>query len=400
MAARALYLHIPFCKRRCRYCDFASSTAKHADQRAYAYTQKLISFLAQCQETCLFEPTLTGYIGGGTPTMLGPELLEQLLQATRTCGRFTELTFEANPDTLDAATLKCAKRAGATRISLGVQSFIDNELEALGRVHNAATAERALKAAVKSGLNTSCDLMCGIPYQSFESWRYSLKKALATGISHISIYPLMIEEGTAMERLCEEGALPWPSDDDQATYMEIAEEVLTAAGMQRYEVASYAKPACACQHNIAYWTGTEYLGLGTSGSSMFSRATYEKLKHIAPQLPALKPSTTRVRITCTSSIDEVIAAPNLAGLSFETEEMNKREAMAEDLMLGARMSQGFSQTLVDQARPLMGASLDQTFNTLINQGLLIYANNRYQPTHQGWLLGNELYGALWGLAED
>lgn len=400
MAAQALYVHIPFCKRRCAYCDFASSVAKHADQRAYAYTQKLKSFIAQAAEAELFDTTMTGYVGGGTPTMLGSELLAELLQTMSSTGQLTELNFEANPDTLDKALIKAAKRAGATRVSVGVQSMVDNELEALGRVHNADGAERALKLAGKSGLNVSADLMCDIPYQSPDSWRYSLERTLATGITHISIYPLMIEEGTRMEELCETGKLPWPSDDAQATYMEIAEQMLTAAGFARYEVASYAKPGHACSHNQAYWTGKEYLGFGWSAASMLERATYNKLQRLAPQLPTLNNTTTRVRLTCTSTIDEIIAAPSLAALTFETEEMGAREAAAEDLMLAARMSAGISQELIDLARPLIGARLDTTLDTLIGQGLLAHSNSRYQPTHQGWLLGNELYGALWDLATD
>lgn len=400
MGFQALYIHVPFCKKRCRYCDFASSTCKYGDQRAYAYIQKLESFLRACAEAELFEPILTGYIGGGTPSLLGGDSLGELLATIRACGAFRELSFEANPDSIDTKLLKSARQNGATRISIGIQSFVDNELSALGRIHSSQLAEHALKLAGKSGLDVSCDLMCGVPYQSLESWRYSLEKAIELGLTHVSVYPLMIEEGTALEALCEAGELPWPDDDVQADYMELAEQMLGQAGLERYEVASYAKSELECKHNCVYWTGREYLGLGWSAASMMSRSTYVQLSRHISTLPVLSSTTFRVRFTCTSSIDEIIGAESLDSLSFEIEELSEREAFAEDLMLQARMSAGFSCSFVDEARASIGAQLDKVLDDLVKRGLLSYNKRRYQPTHRGWLLGNELYGALWDLAKE
>lgn len=398
MALEVLYIHVPFCKRRCRYCDFASSACKVGDVRAYSYAQKVLQYLEAFGAAGFLESCSTGYVGGGTPTMLGPEVLSGLLAAAGKYAQLRELSFEANPDSLDAKMLKSAKAAGATRVSMGVQSFVDLELKALGRVHSAQQAKRALKLAQKSELNVSIDLMCGIPYQNLESLNYSLKEAMDAGVEHISIYPLMIEEGTAMERLCEAGELPWPDDDAQADYMEAAERSLDTSGLSRYEVASYAKPGKACAHNIAYWSGKEYLGLGWSGASMVGRDTYAALKRLLPQLPVLKSSTQRIRFTCASDIDEIIAAPGADVLRFDVEELTQREAIAEDLMLAARMSAGISLGLYTRAHEVLGATLDATLDNLLKRDLLRFDGSSWAPSHKGWLLGNELYGELWGLA--
>lgn len=402
MAFEALYIHVPFCKRRCRYCDFVSSTARYGDLRAYAYANKIASYLDELAAVGLLSAVKTAYVGGGTPSMLGFENLGSLLTSVSAHTYLQEFSFEANPDSIDKELLKRAKKAGATRISVGVQSFVDNELEALGRVHSAQAAEQAVTAALKAGFDVSLDLMCGIPYQSPESWQYSLSKALEFGIGHISVYPLMIEEGTEMERLCEVGELSWPDDDLQATYMEIAERELTKAGFKRYEVASYAKPRKQCQHNCAYWTGKEYLGLGTSGASMMGRRTYECLRALAPEaLPDLNPSAYRARLTVTSSIDEVISSHGLSDLTFDVEQLTVREAAAEDLMLAARMSAGIPRDLYERAAELIPrAALKQTFDKLVSAGLMQYSGNSWQPTHDGWLRGNEVYGPLWDLAEE
>lgn len=402
MAVDAIYIHIPFCKKRCRYCDFVSSACKFGDQRAFAYAQKLALYLDKLAAAGLLSKASSAYVGGGTPSMLGFETLPALLGALNSHAQLKELSFEANPDSIDKKLLTRAKRAGATRISIGVQSFVDNELEALGRIHSSQAAAQAVGLAVKTGFDVSLDLMCGIPYQSLESWQYSLSRALELGIGHISVYPLMIEEGTEMECLCEAGELPWPDDDLQATYMEIAERELVKAGFRRYEVASYAKPHKQCKHNCAYWTGKEYLGLGTSGASMMMRQTYERLRTLAPNaLPTLDSSTYRARITVTSGIDDVISSRAMRDLSYEVEQLSVREAVAEDLMLAARMSAGISRDLYEQAaQAIPRTELDRTFDKLVQNNLLALCPAGWQPTHTGWLLGNQLYGALWGLAKE
>lgn len=401
MSVEALYIHLPFCRRRCRYCDFESNVAKYGDIRAYAYASKLETFLASLRQVGILGGLKTAYLGGGTPTMLGAQLLSELLYTVTHSEHLQELSFEANPDSLDKDVLRATKKAGATRISIGVQSFVDLELEALGRIHSAETAKRAVSWAIAAGFDTSLDLMCGIPYQNLESWCYSLDQAVSLNPDHISVYPLTIEEGTMMEQLCESGELPWPDDDAQADYMEFAEARLCQAGMARYEVASYAKRHKACKHNIAYWTGQEYLGLGSSAASMLRKSTYKQLRALLPSLPELSSDTSRVRFTCTSSLNELIATEAFDDLSFDIEQLSEREAVAEDLMLAVRMTRGIDGALLDRAYDVIGkTTLMQTLEDLCSRGLLQYNNECWQPTHAGWLLGNQLYGALWGLAEE
>lgn len=395
----ALYLHVPFCVRRCRYCDFATAATRHGDARLGGYASSLVALVGQARELGLLGELSTAYIGGGTPSMLGAEQLSRLVGS---CDAPGELTFEANPESLDDDVLDKAREAGATRVSIGVQSFDDGELRGLGRVHSAALARERVSAAVASGLDVSVDLMCGIPYQTEASWRASLVSAVGLGVGHVSCYPLMIEPGTPMERLCEQGSLPWPSDDTEASDMEAALDVLGAAGLSRYEVASYARPGKRCAHNVAYWTGVEYLGLGVAASSMLGLASYDVLREAVPSLPSPGEDAVRIRLTVSSRTDEVIEARSLRDLRFDVEKLDAREAVAEDLMLAARMTDGLPPGLVARARAIVGAErVDECLGRLEARGLLEPGTGgALVPTHDGWLLGNELYGPLWDLSSD
>lgn len=397
--ARALYLHVPFCVRRCRYCDFSTAATRHGDALMGSYGGALERLVGEARELGLFDELKTAYVGGGTPTMLGAEALASLVRGV---GATSELSFEANPESLTDEVLVAVREAGATRVSIGVQSFNDRELKGLGRVHNAALARERVSAAVGSGLRVSLDLMCGIPYQTPQSWERSLAEATALGVGHVSCYPLMIEPGTPMERMCEAGELPWPSDDTEADDMETAECALGAAGLARYEVASYARPGERCRHNVAYWTGVEYLGLGSAAASMLGRASYERLRRTVPSLPTPSSGTERLRLLVTSGARDVAGASSLAGLAFDVEQLSAREAACEDLMLAARMTDGISPQLVASVRELTDSvRVDETLSGLLNKGLLVEgAGGRLIPTHAGWLLGNELYGPLWDLAHD
>lgn len=401
-APTALYLHIPFCRQRCRYCDFATSACRHDDPRLDAYAAGLERLVREAQALGALEYISTAYIGGGTPTMLAPRRLSELLALSCARGPVSEISFEANPESLSDELLDSVCATGATRVSIGVQSFNDNELRALGRIHTAQQAQDRVRAAVAHGLRTSIDLMCGIPYQTTSSWEQSLKIGLSLGIEHVSCYPLIIEPGTPLENMCESGTIEWPSDDTEARDMETAERILSAAEFARYEVASYAQPGAACRHNIAYWTGAEYLGLGTSAASMLGRSSYEQLCTAIPTLPNPDETTSRLRLTMTSSADEVAHTQCLAATSFEVEQLTEREELAEDLMLAARMSAGIPARLLMRARPLVGThNLDTTISQLQTHGFLYQKpDGGVAPTHQGWLLGNELYGPLWDLAHD
>lgn len=416
LGVRSLYLHIPFCASRCRYCDFSTAATCRDDPLVGRYAASLCRLLGEASEVGLLDLVETLYVGGGTPTLLGAGSLGGLgLAARGACGRpLLEASFEANPESLSDEVLAATVHAGFTRVSIGVQSFNDIELRALGRIHSARVAKDRVAAAVASGLSTSIDLMCGIPYQTQASWRESLSTGAGLGIDHMSCYPLMVEEGTALERLCETGKLPWPEDDTEADDMETAEAVLRDAGLERYEVASYAHPGKACRHNISYWTGVEYLGLGSSAASMLGRASYGRLRCAAPHLPEPVASAARFRLTMTASALEVACARRLADLPFEVEQLSSREAAAEDLMLGMRMGRGVSRGLFAQAEgAIPAARLRAAVARSIELGLaepygpatpsvtaLGGALGGLKPTERGWLMGNELYELFWDLASD
>lgn len=370
----ALYLHIPFCRRKCHYCDFASVATSADDERLRLHVEQLTAQMEAAADEGLLGECKTAYIGGGTPTLLGANLLAELIACVRrTCHQLCELSFEANPDSLSEGVLDAALGAGATRISIGVQSFYDEELEALGRLHTAEVARRCVRNAVMSGARVSVDLMCAIPRQTDESWQRTLDEAVGLDVGHVSVYPLAIEEGTAFGVRYGQRPPAWNDEDVQADRMEQAQATLVAAGFARYEVASYARPDMDCKHNQAYWTGVPYLGLGVGAAGMLLSEQYDAARRVLTWLPKTQPNAARIRYETKGR---------------EVEFLKTREAWAEDLMLGMRMSQGVDASLVPP----------NVIESLEGRGLVQVECGRMVPTHDGWLLGNELYGALWDLA--
>lgn len=395
----ALYLHIPFCARKCAYCDFVSWATPAGDPLMGVYARALAVQMNEAAGFGLLEGCETAYIGGGTPTLLGEKDLGSLVSAARTSAPgITELTCEANPDSLTDEVLQAAGETGATRLSVGVQGLDDAELAELGRLHDTACARERVTAAVASGLDVSLDLMCAIPGQTPESWERTLREAVSLGVSHVSVYPLQIEEGTALDRRYADDPCPWNDPEVQAERMTQAQVVIESSGFHRYEVASYARAGKSCRHNIAYWTGQSYLGLGTGASSMLNLDEYLRLCVVCPQLPKPPVDAARVRLTVESGRRQVAEEPRLSALSFSLEYLSEAQAVAEDLMLGARLTEGLRPELVARARGLFGSAFDDAVSELLARDLLSEKNGRLAPTEQGWLLGNELYGALWDLA--
>ena len=394
----ALYLHIPFCARKCAYCDFASWATPAGDELLGAYARALGEQLEEVASLGLLEGCETAYVGGGTPTLLGEKDLGRLVEKIVAVAAPSELTCEANPDSLTDAVLLALCEAGATRLSVGVQSLDDGELHELGRLHDAACARERVEAAVATGLDVSVDLMCATPGQTSGSWARSLEGVLALGVGHVSVYPLQIEEGTPLDRRYADGPCAWNDPEVQAERMTQAQVALEARGYHRYEVASYAHAGKECRHNKAYWTGSPYLGLGTGASSMLDLEGYLRLRNRCPQLPQPPEDAARVRLTVGTGRRNLAVDPRLRSLSFSLEFLNETQAVAEDLMLGARLVEGLRPELVTYARELYGARLDDAVDTLLARDLLAEKDGRLAPTEQGWLLGNELYGALWDLA--
>lgn len=269
MKYRALYLHIPFCRAKCLYCDFDSRalTGCALEEAIGAYCEGLSAQVDAHGNAGELSEVETVYVGGGTPSLLGGRLVG-LVDYVRAYCEPVEFTCEANPESFTLDLAQALRAAGVTRISLGVQSLNASELKAIGRIHSAEQAMLAIAQAKAAGFSTSCDVMCGLPGQTLDTFAETLRSLVTLNPDHVSVYPLQLEDGTPLARMEEAGDVEVPDEDFQAQCMDLAAEVLKEAGYERYEVASYAKSGHRCRHNIAYWTGKPYLGLGRSAASM------------------------------------------------------------------------------------------------------------------------------------
>ncbi len=260
MAVTALYVHVPFCAQKCRYCDFDSRSFASCDLDAAldSYFEQLFARLDAFGKAGALDQIRTVYVGGGTPSLAGERLVELARRIRAWCAP-VEFTCEANPESLTAELATALAKVGVTRVSLGVQTLDNTELTAIGRIHDADRALAAIATVKDAGLDVSCDLMCGLPGQTAASWKRTLEGVLAAVPHHVSVYPLTLEVGTPLYRMaCRDESLE-PDEDFQAACMDVARELLGAAGYHPYEVASYALDGHECAHNIAYWTGRGYL---------------------------------------------------------------------------------------------------------------------------------------------
>ena len=410
MAVTALYVHVPFCAQKCRYCDFDSQSVAPCDLDAAldAYFEHLYARLDASGNAGALRQIRTVYVGGGTPSLAGERLVKLARRIFAWC-KPVEFTCEANPESLTAELATALAEVGVTRISLGVQTLDNTELAAIGRIHNAERALEAIATVKDVGLDVSCDLMCGLPGQTMASWQCALDGVLAAAPHHVSVYPLTLEEGTPLYRMaCRDESLE-PDEDFQAACMDAARERLGAAGYHPYEVASYALDGHECAHNIAYWTGRGYLGLGRSAAGMLDAEDFDRLAGLFPDVPA-RGDAHRVRLV----------QRNDDATSFEAEYLSQREAAAEDLMLACRMTRGVaSDLLVRAARVIPADELTAACDRALELGLATWvpdhveglsgrvaskdviagrARARLAPTHLGWLDGNVLFELFWGLA--
>ena len=407
MAVTALYVHVPFCAQKCRYCDFDSRSFAPCDLNAAldAYFEQLYARLDAFGDAGALEQVRTVYVGGGTPSLAGERLVELARRISMRC-KPVEFTCEANPESLTTDLAEALAVAGVTRISLGVQTLDDDELAAIGRIHD---ADRALEAVKDAGLDVSCDLMCGLPGQTAASWQRTLDGVLAAAPHHVSVYPLTLEEGTPLYRMaCHDESLE-PDEDFQAACMDVARERLCAAGYHPYEVASYALNGHECANNIAYWTGQGYLGLGRSAAGMLDAEDFD---HLAELFPGVSPRGDAHRVRLVQRDD--------AASTFEAEYLSRREAVAEDLMLACRMTRGVGSDLLVRAADVipvdeLTAACDRALELGLSAWVPIADDSyvgsvtsadviagrtraRLTPTHLGWLDGNVLFELFWGLA--
>lgn len=280
-AFQGLYLHVPFCVRKCPYCDF--NTYAGQESLYEAFSRALAQEIREVGER-LGRPRLqTVFIGGGTPTVLSSEELARILQAVHEAfvlPENAEITSEANPGTVDREKFEHLYHLGVNRLSIGAQSFDDRELRFLGRIHDVTDIYRAVETARLAGfVNLNLDLIYGLPQQSVSSWEHSLRSALSLHPEHLSCYALTVEEGTPLYRWMREGRVPPIDEDRQAELYLLAEEILAEAGYVHYEISNWARSGYECAHNLIYWRNEPYLGLGPGAHSYNGHYRWWTVRH-------------------------------------------------------------------------------------------------------------------------
>lgn len=380
-----IYIHIPFCVRKCAYCDFLSGPADQKTQEQY--TDALIREIQAFPDAEQYV-VCSVFIGGGTPSVLSKEAIGRILETVRrkfhfvgeTDGDFgsVEITIECNPGTAGEEKLSYYRKIGINRLSLGLQSADNRELVLLGRIHTWEAFLETYHAARHVGFtNINIDLMSGLPGQSVVSWERTLDQVLALEPEHISAYSLIIEEGTPFytryrkdEKLRDQGEEPelLPSEEAERQMYARTEEKLLEHGMYRYEISNYAKPGFACRHNDGYWTGVWYAGFGLGASSLLNHTRYRNTEHMEEYLTA--------------------APEQLSGYR-EAEPLTQNDEMEEFMFLGLRRMAGVSESeFKKRFRRTIREVYGEIPDSLIRHGLLVRKGDRYFLTPEGMNLSN------------
>lgn len=378
-----VYVHVPFCKRKCPYCDFKSIEAARAPEDRFAGC--LLSELEKVSRKEGLQGSLlrTLYFGGGTPSILSPEVVARIIHSVRSAFKAAEepeVTLEANPDTIDLEKLAAFREAGATRLSIGFQALDDRHLVLLGRAHTAEAALNALANARKAGFdNTGIDLMFAIPGQTLSDWSATLEKAAALRPEHISLYGLTIEEGTPFHGRYAKGKEGLPTEEDEARMYLMAREALTKAGYRHYEISNFSLPGFESRHNSAYWKGTDYIGLGPSAHSYISRPGWGRRWWNKP-----------------GPYEYMDGIEKGEDVADGVDVLTREDAILEAAMLGLRMvDEGlkggrFRERFgLSPAEPLIG------WDKLLSEGLVEAKGEDFRLTEKGLLFLNE---ALLGLS--
>lgn len=365
-----LYLHVPFCRGKCRYCDFYSLAAP---ERAAAYVEKVISFLPALREKTGDRPVDTVYLGGGTPSLLPPASLTALFAALRE--RFSilpsaEITCEANPESLTDEVLAAFRAAGVNRLSIGMQSAFDEELSILGRLHSAVDTARAVERAHRAGFeNVSLDLMYALPCQSVDRFSESVKTALSYGAVHISFYCLTLSENTPLYALRDR----LPDEETQREMYLSAVDLVEKAGLEQYEISNAALPGFASRHNLRYWRREEYLGVGPGAWSYLDGE----------------------RFGMVPSLDRFLAAEDPFSLIDEREGVDRAGMIEEEIALSLRLSDGLSAARLSTlaGREKADAVLKK-LAVLSEKGLARPTADGFRLTPEGFFVSNTILADL------
>ena len=397
-----LYLHIPFCERKCAYCDFLSAPADLPVR---------ISYIKKLQEEIAYYGAQYGeyqvssiFFGGGTPTILEGYQLAVILETVKEHFNITtdaEITVECNPGTLTAGKAEKLVQAGFNRLSMGLQSADDRELQLLGRIHNFAQFLESYDLARKAGFrNINVDLMSALPGQTLKSWQDTLQKVTALRPEHISAYSLIIEEGTPFyerfaedERIREEGGHPrlLPEEDVERQMYELTETFLHTKGYERYEISNYAKPGYECRHNCGYWTRKDYLGLGLGASSLVEHQRFQntsELKTYLEQEYSPQCEGQHERIAETIQLQEETGLTQ-TGHHIHIETLDKKSEMEEFMFLGLRLMAGISrQQFEDTFRVTLESVYGEVLRKLKGEQLIEEVAGYVRLTEHGIDVGN------------
>jgi oxygen-independent coproporphyrinogen-3 oxidase len=376
-----LYIHIPFCRFKCTYCDFNAYAGMRSLYELYTHAvTKEISNLRPLTSSLVAG---TIYFGGGTPSLLPLPLLAEILSACRASFDVpldAEISLEANPGTLDAAYLDGLRALGVNRLSLGVQSAHQSELDFFKRGHSFADAVEAVKLARAAGLhNLNVDLIYGIPEQTMPMWQETVARTLALAPDHVSMYCLTVEERTTLALWVRRGRVPLPDDDLAADMVLWADERLAADALLRYEVSNWARQTDSlrkfqCRHNLVYWHNAAYLGFGAGAHSSFAGRRFWNIDHPRDYVRRIE-----------AGQDAIAGSENI----------ERDLEMGETMMLGLRLTEGVSFAHFEER---FGVTMTEVYprelNQLAGQGLIEMDKMGVRLTRRGWLLGNHVFAAF------
>lgn len=369
-----LYIHIPFCVRKCHYCDFLSATSDEATREEY--TEALCREITSYKDMAAEYTVSTIFFGGGTPSLLSVQQFEKIIRTIRDTffkdrdrdmggAGEVEFTVECNPGTLTKEMLSCLKQLGVNRLSIGLQSADDAELKLLGRIHSYEEFLESFRLARAAGFdNINIDLMQALPGQTVQSFGNTLQKVIALQPEHISAYSLMIEESTPFYEWYGEDSDKLPSEETERDIYKLTQMMLRDAGYIQYEISNYAKAGYECRHNCGYWTGTEYLGLGLGASSYMKEVRYEQ----------------------TDNLKEYLVTQDYRTSHKEVRNLSKEERMEEFMFLGLRLCKGIRKT---EFAERFGISYEN-----------VYGEVSAQLLKKGLLQENEGYLSLTELGRD
>lgn len=367
---RGLYIHIPFCRRKCAYCDFASRDTWDPGFLA-AYIDALLTDLKASLPPW---EEYTVYIGGGTPSILPPRLLERLLDAlSRFLLRPREFTFEANPESLDREKLELLVQGGVTRLSLGVQSFHDHLLATLGRIHTGKEARKKAEMVKERLDNLNLDLIFGIPGQTSKALERDLEIALSLDPRHISAYSLTLEGEVPMAVRVEKGELTLPTEEEWLEMFQLIPETLASGGFRRYEISNFSLPGKECLHNLIYWENGEYLGLGASAVSHIGG---ERIFREEEPLIYIQRIQKGIPPIC------------------EKETLSPWRKVLETAMVGLRTTRGINPEEIEERWGVTGKRLTAILQDLEAQGLLERAEGRWRIPERLLPTANEILARI------